>query len=200
MYRLLIDSSTKLMYIGLTYKDKLIDETLRIAKRDHSKYIVEKINILLKNNNVDIKQLKEIIVGSGPGSYTGLRVSITVCKMLAWTLKIKLKEVSSLFFLTSGYEGLIMPMLDARNNRYYYSVYKDIKTLVRESVTELKLIETNKYYNISNKINITSETYKINPIKIIKKANKIRNIHGFKPKYLQKTQAEREFKTKKEER
>ena len=55
--------------------------------------------MLLKRNNLTIDDVEEIIVGHGPGSYTGLRVSVMVSKMLAYTKGIKLSSVSVYIFI-----------------------------------------------------------------------------------------------------
>ena len=98
MYRLILDSSTKLMWIGLAKDNKLIANYTRVARKDHAKYMVDAIDNLLKVNDVTIDDIKEIVVSSGPGSYTGLRVAGMVAKMLAYTKNIPLYEISSIYF------------------------------------------------------------------------------------------------------
>src|SRR5690554_2578576 len=113
MKKLFLDSSTNLLYVAVSEENELLDFTIRLSRNDHSKHVVDRIDLLLKRNNLTIDDIDEIIVGHGPGSYTGLRVSVMVSKMLAYTKNIKLSSVSSLYFLSSGYKGKKAPMIDA---------------------------------------------------------------------------------------
>lgn len=191
MYRLVLDSSTKLMWIGITKGDNLIDFYTRVAKKDHAKYMVDAIDNLLKNNNLSTSQIKEIIVGSGPGSYTGLRVAGMVSKMLAYTLNIPLYEISSIYFLTSGYNEKITGLIDARRNQYFIGIYHNLETikvddiLVYDDILQLKEVENTKV------VIIDENTYKIDVNKIINKRTLVQDVHSFTPNYLRKTEAER---------
>lgn len=58
------------------------------AKRDDNKDALFFIDQLLKKNKVKVKDLKAIAVFQGPGSYTGLRVGISIANVLAFALEI----------------------------------------------------------------------------------------------------------------
>ncbi len=190
MFRLILDSSTKLMWIGLTCDNKLIDYYTRVARKDHAKYMVDAIDNLLNKNKVSIKDIKEIVVGSGPGSYTGLRVAGMASKMLAYTLKIPLYEVSSIFFLTSGYEGKVLGMIDARRNQYFTGIYEGITTIKEDKLMLHSDILTLEEYNNYKVINIDENNYQIDVSKIIKKKTLVENVNDYVPNYLRKTEAE----------
>ena len=83
MYSLILDSATKNLYICLIKDEIVLEEIYIKGQNDHSKNIVSKLDLILKNNNIESKDLDEIIVGYGPGSYTGVRMAVTVGKMLA---------------------------------------------------------------------------------------------------------------------
>ena len=88
MKRLLFDVSTNVMYVGYSKDNILVDFSIRIAQRDHAKYLVDRIDQLLKRNKLKLDDIHEIIIGIGPGSYTGLRIAVMVGKMLAYTKHI----------------------------------------------------------------------------------------------------------------
>ena len=77
-----MDSSTNYLYLAL-YSDKEISSFLRNGKNDHSETLVDVLDKFLKENNVTVDDITEIFVGRGPGSYTGVRISGTVAKVLA---------------------------------------------------------------------------------------------------------------------
>jgi tRNA threonylcarbamoyladenosine biosynthesis protein TsaB len=190
VFRLVLDSSTKLMWIGLTKDDQLVDFYTRVAKRDHAKYMVDAIDNLLKKNNISIKEIKEIVVGSGPGSYTGLRVAGMVSKMLAYTLNIPLFQVSSIYFLTSGFNGKVLGMIDARRTQYFVGIYEGIKTIKEDSLMLHEDILKLDNYNQYQVVMINEDNYQIDVSKILKKKTKIKDIHKYVPNYLRKTEAE----------
>lgn len=192
MRQLFLDSATNVLYIAIGNNGNLIEETMRIGKKDHGKYVVDRIDQLLKRRDLSIDDIDAIYVGSGPGSYTGLRVSVMVAKMLAYTKKIDLYEVSSLFFLSSGYEFIKAPMIDARNGNVFGAIYHEEETLLNEGLR--KTIDHQELaLNLNAKpIMLDEFHYQINLKHIMNKAKKVKDIHGFIPMYLRKTQAERE--------
>jgi tRNA threonylcarbamoyladenosine biosynthesis protein TsaB len=71
--------------------------------------------------------LTKIVVAKGPGSYTGVRIGVTIAKTLAWTLKIPLVGISSLETLAGAgryFEGFISPLVDARRGQVYTSLFQ----------------------------------------------------------------------------
>ena len=198
MYRLIIDSSTKIMYVGLTQNLNLIDKKIRIAKRDHAKYLVDEIDQLLSKNNLKITDIKEIIVGNGPGSYTGLRVAGMVAKMLAYIKNIILKEVASPFFLTSGYEEKVTGLIDARRNQFFMGTYDNLTTVIPEQIGQLDDFYTNNDFLESRKVLIDENNYLIDAAKIILKATIVEDVHSYTPNYIRKTEAERNYDQKSE--
>ena len=65
----------------------MIDYSIRMGKKDHAKHIVDRIAQVLERKHLTLEQIDEIIVGSGPGSYTGIRISVMVAKMLGYAKK-----------------------------------------------------------------------------------------------------------------
>ena len=76
-----------------------------------------------------MRDLNGVAVGQGPGSYTGIRIGVTVAKTFAWSLRIPLIAISSLEALAYGWIGHsstsigIVPLMDARRGRAYTALY-----------------------------------------------------------------------------
>ncbi len=191
MKQLFIDSSTNVLYMAIGNRGFLMDYTIRIGKKDHSKHIVDRINELLKRRDLSIDDIKQIYVGKGPGSYTGIRSSVMVAKMLAYTKNIELFEVSSLYFLSSGYNMIKAPMIDARNGNVFCGIYSDDENLLHDGLRKTEDIRRIAQEYHAKPILLDDFHYEVNISNIIKMSKKVNDIHSFTPNYLRKTQAER---------
>jgi len=186
--KLIIDTSTNFIYLALADKN-IIDESIRLSNNNASEYIIDDIDKLLKKNNINKTSLTSIIVGAGPGSYTGIRISVTIAKMLAYFLNIKLYSISSLFLLSSGYEE-VFAYIDARNNNCFGIYHAKNSIILNDGFYNFDYIN-NRLPNI-NKVKLDDTTFKINYEKILTKITDVIDIELFEPNYLRLTQAERE--------
>lgn len=191
MNQILFDSSTGVLVMAIAKDGKMIDFSIRMGKKDHAKHIVERMDQMLKRKHLDIEQIDEIIVGYGPGSYTGLRISVMVGKMLAYTKGIRLRSVSSLFFLSSGIEGRVCAMVDARNGNVFGGIFEGDKVILEESLRGYEeMRELAKKYNAKPYL-IDDYNYEIDTQKILNLSQVVKDVHGFVPNYLRITEAER---------
>ena len=187
---LMFDVSTNVMYVGYAKMGLLVDFTVRIAIRDHAKYLVDRIDSLLKRNKLKIDQIDEIIVGYGPGSYTGIRIAVMVAKMLGYTKNIPVKTISSLYFMTSGYHQKIAAAIDARRGYVFCAVYENGQTILEEGYRKLTDFYEHPAYQGANLIFIDDRNYEISTTRIIENAKLVKDIHSLEPLYLRKTEAE----------
>lgn len=184
MKELIIDTSTNLLYIGLLDNEKE-DYITRVGKNDNAAYIVDYIDQLLKRNNLTLENINTIIAGIGPGSYTGLRASLAVAKMFAYTKNIPLKQISSLLLLSSGYKGLVTASIDARRNYLFAGTYENGKLIKKDEYINSELI---KDYIVLN-----DQTIKVDLKLVSKNATLVEDIFNIEPNYLRITEAERNY-------
>ncbi len=196
MKRLFFDVSSSIMYVGYSKGDILLDFSIRIATRDHAKYLVDRLDQVLKRNKLKLEDLDEIIIGIGPGSYTGLRIAVMVGKMLAYTKNVKLKTISSLFFMTSGYEGRVAALMDARRGYVFSAIYEDGKVILKDGYRKFSELVEDPLYQKARTIFIDDVNYEVNPIMIAKYAVPVENIHDLVPNYLRRTEAENKYDQK----
>lgn len=83
-------------------ENKKIDEHSWLAHRNLADELLPEIQILLKNNSASFDDLKGIIVFTGEGSFTGLRIGTTVANALAYSLSIPIVEASGDDWLNLG--------------------------------------------------------------------------------------------------
>ncbi|GAE48338.1 inactive homolog of metal-dependent proteases [Mesobacillus boroniphilus JCM 21738] len=91
-----IDTSNYVLGIGLLDGETVLGEYISNIKKNHSVRVMPAIQTLMEECNIKPGDLSKIVVAEGPGSYTGVRIGVTIAKTMAWTLKISLSGVSSL--------------------------------------------------------------------------------------------------------
>ena len=135
MYQLLLDSSNVFLSVSLAKDGKVVDEIFYEAWQRQSEMMVSEVDNILKRNKVDKSELDGVVVGIGPGSYTGVRIGVTIAKTIAYTLKIKLYAKSSLSLLKHP-EFPTICVFNARSGRSYLGVYEGKKVLLKDTVLE----------------------------------------------------------------
>lgn len=125
---LAIDTSNFVLGISILDEDKIVGEYITNLKKNHSIRAMPAIEQLMKECDVKPQDLTKIVVAKGPGSYTGVRIGVTIAKTLAWSLNIPLVGVSSLEVLAASvgryFEGNVSPLFDARRGQIYTGLYR----------------------------------------------------------------------------
>ncbi|MEH7148745.1 MULTISPECIES: tRNA (adenosine(37)-N6)-threonylcarbamoyltransferase complex dimerization subunit type 1 TsaB [Bacillaceae] len=121
-----IETANAPLSVAVVKDGKVVAEVIQNIKLTHSAGAMPAIENILANAGIKTNELDAIAVSEGPGSYTGVRIGVTLAKTLAWTLQKPLVGVSSLKALAANaalYDGLICPIFDARRNNVYTAVY-----------------------------------------------------------------------------
>lgn len=124
---LAIDTTNYVLGIALIDEEKVIGEYITNLKKNHSVRAMPAIERLLSDCDVAPKQLDKIVVATGPGSYTGVRIGVSIAKTMAWSLQIPIVGVSSLEVLAANgryFNGFISPIFDARRGQVYTGLYQ----------------------------------------------------------------------------
>jgi len=123
-----IDTSNYVLGIGLLDGDTVMGEYISNIKKNHSVRVMPAIQTLMNECSIKPGDLSKIVVAEGPGSYTGVRIGVTIAKTLAWTLKIPMSGVSSLEVAAASagryFNGYVSPFFDARRGQIYTGLYK----------------------------------------------------------------------------
>ncbi len=124
---LAVDTATQSCSVAVAADGVGLAETTFVSKQTHSKHVMGMIEALLGLSGFDLTDMNAFAVTSGPGSFTGLRIGIAMVKGFAAALDKPLIGISSLEILAhqaGPFEGVICPMLDARQKEVYYSAYR----------------------------------------------------------------------------
>ena len=132
-YYLLLDSSNTSLTVGLCSEKELIDFTSYEAWQTQSEHMIPEINTLLEKHEVDKSDFLGVMVSIGPGSYTGVRIAITIAKVMAVALNIPVYPVSALQILKNDKKPSIC-LINARSNRSYMGVYEGEKCLLKDCI------------------------------------------------------------------
>lgn len=193
---LVLDSATDYLFIGLYDQADVIAEYYREGKKNHSVRLMDELSSMFEQNGLKPADLSRIIVGIGPGSYTGVRIGVVVAKMMAWAKNIPLYTISSLALKATAKNGTVLSWIDARRGHAFLGLYEvsdhDIRALEDEHYAHLDTFrkglpeETVEVEDGKPDIKKILESELLRPVK---------NIHHVAPVYLRETEAERNLKT-----
>lgn len=197
---LLIDTSTSNLIVSICDDNNILYSYKETIIKDMSSKILPIINEGLNKLGLNIKNIDKIFVVNGPGSFTGIRVGVTVAKTIAWALKKNIIPISSLEFIatTSTKKKYIVSMIDARRGNVFAGIYDNQLNCIKEDklINLKQLIENlNSEYEFISYDNLEVDNLikpNVNILKIIEKyKNDIGiNPHNLNPNYLKLTEAE----------
>jgi tRNA threonylcarbamoyladenosine biosynthesis protein TsaB len=191
--QLIIDTATDYIYLALVVDGVEKQSIYEKGINNHSVTIIPFLKEILDLENFKLQDIDEIIVGIGPGSYTGVRIGVTVAKMISYLNNINLYKVSSLALLASySQEPYVLALIDARRGNAFMGFYSNVdKKLLNIKDDVLENIE-----DFKGKIDLKYQEVRFGKPKISKLLNselfeKVDDVHNLVPNYLQKTEAER---------
>ncbi len=188
-------------YIVSIIKD---NETLFFFKSENSKdlstKLLKKIDEAFHSINLSIQDVDKIFVTNGPGSFTGIRVGVTVAKTLAYSLNKDIYTISRLECMASTKcnTDIIVPYIDARRDYVFAGIYdQNLNCLMKDNYLSkdclLEKINDQEVTFISCQNLIDgSVPPNVDVVKILEhhKSDSKINPHSVKPNYLKKTEAE----------
>lgn len=124
---LALDTSGSAATAAVTVDGYMIGELTIRNGRTHSQKVIPMMESLLAMLDLKPADIHLLAVANGPGSFTGLRIGVVTMKAFAYALNIPLVEVPTLMALacTLGEtDGLVCPMMDARNRQVFTGIYR----------------------------------------------------------------------------
>ena len=189
MKTLILDSATNKLYVSLVIDEEVVYETYTSSEKGHAKTIMVEVDYACKKGGIELINVDKVIVGIGPGSYTGVRMAVTVGKMMATMAEsIKLYSISTLVLMASGFDGKVLSTIDARRGNCFGMIY-DMNSdsyVQNEALYERALLENNEF-----DYKVDENEYKVNPLKVISLASMVDEPRTLVPNYLRDTEAER---------
>ena len=197
---LFISTSTKRLVIAIT------DDNIKYlyneeVNTDQSSKVMPIIDEAFKSTNLTPKDIDTIYVTNGPGSFTGIRVGLTIAKVMAWSLKIKVVPISTLELIasTNVSKKYVMPLIDARRGYVFGALYdNELNSIIPDKHVLLSELTNNNYdYEVvsDDKFEMDTITSNFDILKVINKHKNDNGVnpHGLNPNYLKLTEAEEKF-------
>lgn len=218
MNYLAIDTSTMISTVTVACEKEILGDFNVNQSKTHSESLVPMIESLLDLLGMTVADIDKFVIAEGPGSFTGLRIGMTVAKTLAQVEGKDLITISTLKAMAAGStsQRAKLALIDARATRVYAALYgenleeiipenlyeiDDLAELVNAKDLEIEMIGllNDKYFDkferaVKAPININNCIGKSLIRLAMEDDNPVKPLYEISPNYLRKSQAEREFK------
>lgn len=194
MKTLFLDTSSFLVSVGIYEDNKKLYLHQETNHNKISDVIFNIIEEVFEKSNTASNEIKRVFIVNGPGSFTGIRIGLTIAKTYGVSLNIPVYPISTLELMASGTNKPVISLINDRNDFVYYSVYdSELNNIVKDQYININEIEF-KYDVVSyDEFNFETKTPIIDIEKIIKKHenDSKENVHTIIPNYLKQTEAEK---------
>lgn len=159
---LAIDTSTAVLSVAIMEDGKIIAEFTQNKALTHSEKLMPILDFVLKNENLKISDIDEFAVAVGPGSFTGIRIGVSMTNSFAMVRdkkSIGISTLQSLAYNIKNFDGIIIPTIYAQREDYYYSIYSgELLEIVKENASSLEdILEKVKEYADLKKVIFVGE-------------------------------------------
>ena len=178
---LFIDTHDELITIALKNKNDLFIKT-KESEYSHSIFTMPMIEEIFKENNLNVKDLDKIIVVNGPGSFTGIRIGVSIAKTMAYALGISINTISSLkAYLISNSNHEKRKAVIEHNKGYYICAFDENDNIYKD-----------EYYSYEDDLDLPQVEKKLDINKIIDYCSNLEseNPHHVKANYVKKIEVE----------
>ena len=184
MYTLFLDTHSHLITVSLYNEKNTITKTQE-SNSSHAVYLVPMIDSILKENNLTVKNIDSIVAVNGPGSFTGLRIGLSVAKTMAYSLNVPIYLISSLTsYLISDDSATDKIAIIEENKGYYISIFNKNNESIQKECFVTDIDGFNNLHRVEEKLNVE---------KIIKYAKNTSSInpHLVRANYVKTIEAEK---------
>ena len=125
---LVLNTTTKQFSIALlSDTGSIISEQVIMPLKSGSAFFMPSLDFLIRHSCEDIKEISCVVVAIGPGSFTGLKVALSVAKGICFSMNIPIVGVSSLEALAMqvSYSNIpVTAIIDSRKNEYFFAQFE----------------------------------------------------------------------------
>ncbi len=143
MKSLVLDTLFENLSLGLLEDHEVRALLYTHCRRRNAKIVLAQLQELLRNLNWDLENLDELIVNRGPGSYTGVRIALSVVRTIAQVLKLPIRCVTSLEVMAFQVSPRLRPfpvMLNCTRQEVFWAWFTFNEKGVPEMTSEIELV------------------------------------------------------------
>lgn len=185
MNTLFIDTHSETLFMAYI-ENKTILKIKKEGNRSHSEIAIPSLMVLLNESGKKLEDIEEIIVVNGPGSFTGVRIGITIAKTIAYSLHIPIKTITSLEAVGCSLKE-DTDLVTVSDTKGFYSAKKN-----GSSYTDFQYMKKNEFEKYINDNNLTAKTtneYDLYSILDYLKNKEYTNPHSVNPIYIKEIDA-----------
>lgn len=190
MYSLFVDTAYKYLTIVIEKDNKVLASFSEECFKRQSEMLFTILDKLLKDNNIKREDIDSVYISDGPGSYTGVRISMTLAKVICEIKKIKLFRISTLKLYAANNSNT-MVIMDARANRAYVGVYDEGKCILKDCVLPLNEINTKEYNVVLDGTLVNKDNREVDIVKAFMACKddfeEVKDINHLVPRYLKES-------------
>ena len=159
-----LETATNLCSVALCDSAGVISLRESSEGKSHASMLTIFIEEILLENRIRARDLDAVAVSKGPGSYTGLRIGVSVAKGIAYAASLPLIGIETTLSMFWGLAGnrkshqeadrstLYCPMLDARRMEVYYAIYDTDGNTIKDISAEIISEDSFSNFPVSQKI------------------------------------------------
>ena len=140
MITLCMDTSHVYLVLALYKDDQLIASDCEECWKKQSEKIFPKLIAMCEEAKISADDITQVVISKGPGSYTGVRIAMTVAKVFCALKNIPLYTVGTLQLYAGNRSCRVI--IDARSKRAYTNVYEEGNALGEDSVKDCEEIRS----------------------------------------------------------
>lgn len=194
MISMFIDTSTSDVSIAFVQDDRILSQIKKCIPNEHSVYTVSFLDQCLKDANLTPDMVDCLFVVNGPGSFTGVRIGVTIAKTYAYLLQKKIIPVSALKMRVLGLKGdYFLSLIDAKHGNYYMGLYdSNYNEVIPEQFCTSGIVQS---IILQYQPKVVSDDGDIDVIEVVSYYQKQDgvNVHLINPNYLKLPQAVEEL-------
>lgn len=192
MKQLFIDTAHRHLTVACVENGLIVSMVHQEAFKSQSEKVMDAIHQCFTSADWQPRQLQSVILTEGPGSYTGVRIAMTIAKVLASVASIQVFTTTTLQLIAATGKNTFV-MLDARSSRVYGGLVHDGQLVQSPAIYTIEQVkqfkEANSHWQFAGDLHLLNEADSQSDIRegiltCIRYARLIEDIDALTPMYL----------------
>lgn len=192
MLTLCIDTAYKYLTCALIEDDQVLSSYSKECFKKQSEEVFSALEQVFTNSGRDKRSIDAICISEGPGSYTGVRIAMSIAKVMGEVLPCNVYKISTLRLYAANRENC-MVIMDARASRVYCGIYNKEQVIMEDQAIEIKDVDVKDFTVVGDGALVGKENDYGDIAEAFLKTRlyweKVENIAYLEPKYLKESES-----------